>query len=83
MSIDYENEGGGLFHAPVMRIADAGHGFVGVVYDAATRQAKDYETDKLKWWHNRKVIVTDDPPADAEWSPGDPAEKANGGRDAA
>ena len=64
--IDYGADGGSIFHAPVMRIDDEGHGFVGVVYEATTRQGVDYESDKLKWFHNKQLIKTNEPPAGAQ-----------------
>lgn len=45
------------FHAPVMRIDDEGHGFHGVVYDAKTRQATDFQTGNPKWFRDRKLVV--------------------------
>ena len=62
--IDYGSES--EFRAPVMRIDDAGHGFKGVVYDATTRQGTDFETGKLKWFHNRELIKTNEPPKGAK-----------------
>ena len=59
MSIDYGAES--EFSAPVMRIDDEGHGFVGVVYAAATRQSIDYDTNKPKWFRNRAVVLSDQP----------------------
>lgn len=53
--IDYGAESD--FHAPVMRIADNGHGFLGVVYEATTRQATDYQTGDRKWFRDRKLVV--------------------------
>lgn len=64
-SIDYGAEGS-IFHAPVMRIDDKGHGLVGVVYEATVRQGIDFETDKLKWFHNRQLIKTNEPPNGAQ-----------------
>lgn len=64
--IDYGADGGSIFHAPVMRIDDDGHGFVGVVYEATTRQGVDFESDKLKWFHNKQLIKTNEPPAGAQ-----------------
>ena len=49
-----------------MRIDDEGHGFAGTIYHAQTRQAVDYETDKLKWFHNRNLIKTNEPPQGAQ-----------------
>lgn len=58
--IDY----GGVssFKAPVMRIDDQGHGFRGVVFDASLRQASDYETNKLKWFVNKRLVLADSKP---------------------
>lgn len=53
--IDYGAESD--FHAPVMRIADEGHGFHGVVYEATTRQATDFKTGDPKWFRDRRVVV--------------------------
>lgn len=65
MAVDYGSESN-LFHAPVMRIDDAGHGLVGVVYQADTRQSVDFKTGKLKWFHNKKLVLDDNKPgADA------------------
>lgn len=58
-TIDYGGES--TFHAPVARIDDAGHGFHGVVYEASTRQATDYETGRPKWFRNRSIVVADEP----------------------
>jgi len=57
--IDYGTESD--FRAPVMRIDDVGHGFIGVVYDAVTRQAKDYDTGLPKWFRNRELVKADNP----------------------
>ena len=57
--IDYG--AGSDFRAPVIRIDDEGHGFVGVVYDATTRQATDYETGKKKWFRDRQLVLADEP----------------------
>ena len=59
MSIEYGASSD--FAAPVMRIDDQGHGFVGVVYDAATRQSTDFDTGKPKWFRNRSVVLADNP----------------------
>jgi len=53
--IDYGAESD--FHAPVMRVDDMGHGFHGVVYEATTRQATDYQTGDRKWFRDRKLVV--------------------------
>lgn len=54
------------FRAPVMRIDDEGHGFEGVVYDARTRQATDFDTGLPKWFRNRTVVKAETPqPGDA------------------
>lgn len=65
-SIDYGAEGGSSFSAPVMRVDDENHGFVGVVYDAQTRQSVDYESGKLKWFANKRLVLADEPPANAQ-----------------
>lgn len=65
MPLDYGSESS-IFHAPVMRIDDAGHGFVGVVYQADKRQATDFDSGELKWFANKKLIVTNSPPAGAD-----------------
>jgi hypothetical protein len=61
--IDYGSESS--FKAPVMRIDDEGHGFVGVVYEAETRQATDFDTGALKWFVDRKLVKSDSKPSDA------------------
>lgn len=66
MSIDYGSGGNANFSAPVMRIDDMNHGFKGVVYKAETRQATDFESGQPKWFHNRKLIVADNPPQGAD-----------------
>lgn len=69
MPVDYGTEAS-LFHAPVMRIDDAGHGFVGVVYQADRRQAVDFDSGKLKWFDNRELKLSDakpSPNADPVW----------------
>jgi hypothetical protein len=62
-TIDYGAEGGSLFAAPVMRIDDDGHGFVGVVCDAATRQSIDFDSGKPKWFVNKRLVLADEKPA--------------------
>lgn len=66
MTIDYGSGASANFTAPVMRIDDAGHGFRGVVFAAEQRQATDFDSGKPKWFHNRKLIVADEPPAGAD-----------------
>jgi len=61
-SIDYGSAGGSDFKAPVMGLDDKGHGFVGVVWDATTRQSVDYESQKPKWFVNRKLVKADEKP---------------------
>lgn len=48
------------FRAPVMRIDDEGHGMHGVVYDATTRQATDWDTGELKWFRDRKLVKSNE-----------------------
>lgn len=66
MSIDYDDKAPSVFKAPVMSLADEGHGLVGVVYEAGTRQSHSWD-EKLrqpgppKWFRGRKVVATDDP----------------------
>lgn len=61
-AIDYGETVANDFSAPVMRIDDKDHGFVGVVYKATTRQATDYESGKSKWFKNKKVVLADEQP---------------------
>lgn len=61
-SIDYGQAGGSIFKAPVMGLEDKGHGFTGVIYDADTRQSVDYESQKPKWFVNRRLVLADEKP---------------------
>lgn len=64
-AIDYGETVANDFSAPVMRIDDKNHGFVGTVYKATTRQATDYESSKPKWFVNKKVVLADEEPKGA------------------
>lgn len=61
-SIDYGTAGGNIFKAPVMGLEDKGHGFTGVIWDATTRQSSDYESGKLKWFVNKRLVLADEKP---------------------
>lgn len=55
--IDYGAESD--FHAPVMRVDDEGHGFLGVVYEATTRQKHDFQTGRPMWFRDRRPVADD------------------------
>jgi len=67
--ISYDDSAPSVFKAPVMALADEGHGLIGVVYEADTRQAhswdeKNHRPGPPKWFRGRKMVITDDPKPD-------------------